>query len=569
MLNPLAGARPKALQRTGQLSRPLSLDFGRNARHAPIIERPTMKTISCCLLAGLLTPARLIGGDGSLLGDWAGGFEHGNDYIFVQLHFRSNEGVISGSYDAPLLFQQGRSLKQVSLNAAALTFEIPNQPETRSFTGEIKDGVLCGKMKEGTSERPFRFSRLAPITPENYVGTYEIERGHCVFIRAGVEMGLLGLEFIDFQTGRFGVLFPTSATNFFTGPALLVSYPVEANVSFTLDGQAQATDLIWTGAQRWNARRVKLRQEEITFTNGSVTISGTLVLPASQPPHPVIIFAAGGSSYGTREMFRHLAEFFALHGVAGLIYDKRGLGRSTGDWLRAGFNDLADDALAGVRLLKTRADIDARHIGLMGASQSGWIVAVAAARSPDVAFIISQSGSGVGVEEQELYRGEAWLRADGFSEGDIRDAVKFIRQRYQCAVTGEGWDALAELEREASQKSWFAYTGGHAGKSHPFWHFWRLIRTFDPVPVLEKVHCPVLALLGAKDTFLPAEKSARIWQAALSKAGNKDVTIKVYTDGDHSLIISKTGGLKESARARGFVSGYFDALREWTQRQTQ
>ncbi len=528
-----------------------------------------MKTIIWCLLAGLLTPSQLLGGDRPLLGDWAGGFEHGDDYVFVQLHFKSKDGPISGTYDAPLLFQQGRPLKQVSLNASTVRFEIPNQPETRLFTGEIKDGVLSGQMKEGTTERPFRFTRLAPIKQENYLGTYEIEPDHFAFIRSGPELGLDALQCIDFKTGRFRVLFPTTVTDFFTGPALLVPYPVEATVKFSLDGQGRATEFAWSGAQQFRGRRVERRQEEVTFTNGNVTLSGTLIFPATPPPHPVIVYAAGGYSYGTREMFRVFAHFFALHGVAGLIYDKRGLGSSTGDWLRAGFDQLTDDALAGVRLLKTRPDIDARHIGLMGASQSGWIVALAAARSRDVAFIISQSGSGVGVEEQELYRSEAWLRADGFSEGDIRDAMQFIRQRYQCAVTGEGWDALAEVEREASKKSWFAYTGGHADKDDPFWSFWRLIRTFDPVPVLEKVRCPVLAMLGAKDTFVPAEKSARIWQAALSREGNKDVTIKLYPDGDHSLIISKTGGLKESARARGFVPGYFDALRDWTQRQTK
>jgi pimeloyl-ACP methyl ester carboxylesterase len=110
-----------------------------------------------------------------------------------------------------------------------------------------------------------------------------------------------------------------------------------------------------------------------------------------------------------------------------------------------------------------------------------------------------------------------------------------------CAVTGEGWDALADAEREASNKSWFTYTGGHAGKEHPFWHFWRLIRTCDPVPVLEKVQCPVLGLWGAKDTFPPAEKSARIWQTALAKAGNKDVTLRVY--GDHSFGIRVIRGM--------------------------
>src|SRR5687768_1020528 len=157
-------------------------------------------------------------------------------------------------------------------------------------------------------------------------------------------------------------------------------------------------------------------------------------------------------------MFRHMAEFFAVHGVASVIYDKRGLGSSTGDWLRASFEDLAADALALVHFLKNTPGIDPRRIGLFGASQSGWIVALAASQSKDVAFIISQSGPGVTPEEQELYRSEAWLRADGFSDHDVREAMKFIRQRYQCALTGEGWVALAESERESRTKSWFAYT---------------------------------------------------------------------------------------------------------------
>lgn len=524
---------------------------------------------SLTLFSGLLASLRLLGADESLAGDWAGGFEQGKDYVFLQLHFKSKDGKVTGTYDAPLLFQQGRSLKQVSIKSSTVSFEIPNKPDTRLFTGELKDGVLTGQMKEGATEQPCRFSRLAPIQAKHYEGTYEIERGHFGFIRSAVEMGIGALQFIDFKNGRVSVLFPTSTTSFFTGPAVLVPFPVEATVKFTLDPQGQGTGFAWAGSEKWNARRVKLRQEEISFTNGAVTISGTLISPDTPQPHPVVICAAGGTAAGTREMFRHMAEFFAMNGVASLIYDKRGLGSSTGDWLRASFDDLAADALAGVRLLKARPGIDASHIGLFGASQSGWIVAQAASQSKDVAFIISQSGPGVSPEEQELYRSEAWLRADGFSEEEIRDAMKFIRQRYQAALTGEGWDALVETERDAKNKSWFAYTGGSVGKEHPFWHFWSLIRGYDPVPVLEKVTCPVLAVFGAKDTFLPAEKSARIWQMALEKAGNKEVTIRVFPDGDHSLIESKTGGLKETARARRFVPGFFETLRDWTLKHVQ
>lgn len=278
----------------------------------------------------------------------------------------------------------------------------------------------------------------------------------------------------------------------------------------------------------------------------------------------MVVFAAGGTAAGNREMFRHLAELFVSEGIAALIYDKRGIGGSTGNWLTSSFDDLAGDVLTIVRALRTRDDVKAKKIGLMGASQSGWIVALAASKSPDVAFIISQAGPGVGVEECELYRCEAWLRADGFAEEEIREAMQYHRQRYECARSGEGWEALAETERKHKEKRWFAYAGGQAGKDHPFWKFWNLIRTYDPLPVLEKVQCPVLALFGDKDTFVPTEKSAKAWQTALEKAGNPDVTIRIFPNADHSMIECRTGGLKETAQAKRFVPEYFNTLVDWT-----
>jgi hypothetical protein len=43
----------------------------------------------------------------------------------------------------------------------------------------------------------------------------------------------------------------------------------------------------------------------------------------------------------------------------------------------------------------------------------------------------------------------------------------------------------------------------------------------------------------------------------------------IFPDGDHSLIESESGGLKESARARRFVPGFFDLLREWVLKRVE
>ena len=511
------------------------------------------------LLGCIIWCSSVLGSDNYVSGAWIGGFDRGEEFVFIQLKFKKEGNSVSGTYDAPLLFLRGKKLENLSLKGSKISFSRGEEV----FTGGVTNEVMTGLVKDGSVERTFTFTRLAPINLDQYAGAYALGRERFVFLRGAIEIGLGALQIIDFKSGKVAVLYPQSTIDFFSGPALLVPHPPTVRTTFKLDANGRATNLQSGGAEKWSAKRIDFRQEEVVFTNGTVNLSGTLVVPQTPGPHPVIVFAAGGTAAGTREMFRFYAEFLALHGIAGFIYDKRGLGKSSGNWMKASFGDLAEDVLAAVQVLKVKPGINPKRIGLFGASQSGWIVALAASRSKDVAFIISQSGPGVTPKEQELYRSESWLRADGFSEADISEARSFINQRYNCAETGKGWDALAETERQVKHKAWFSYSGGSVGKSNPFWDFWNIIRDYDPRPSLENVTCPVLAILGGKDTYLPVEKSAAIWKSSLERAGNKDFTIRIFANGDHSLIESKTGGVKESARAERFVPGFFDALLQW------
>ena len=93
--------------------------------------------------------------------------------------------------------------------------------------------------------------------------------------------------------------------------------------------------------------------------------------------------------------------------------------------------------------------------------------------------------------------------------------------------------------------------------------FWKLNAVFDPVPALRQVRCPVLAIYGARDTLVPAKQSANLWRTTLKEAGNKDVTVKIFADGDHGLKESSSGTLKDLAKSRGFVSGYFETQLTW------
>ena len=77
-------------------------------------------------------------------------------------------------------------------------------------------------------------------------------------------------------------------------------------------------------------------------------LAGTLVLPATPGKHPAIA-CLHGSGPEARWANHYLAQKFAEHGIVALIYDKRGVGESSGDWQKATFAELADDAAAGIR----------------------------------------------------------------------------------------------------------------------------------------------------------------------------------------------------------------------------
>jgi dipeptidyl aminopeptidase/acylaminoacyl peptidase len=150
--------------------------------------------------------------------------------------------------------------------------------------------------------------------------------------------------------------------------------------------------------------------ETITFQNGDVTLAGTLDLPVGEGPFPAIVTIHGSGPTTRHDIYNlNFSHFFVQHGYAVLRYDKRGAGESTGKYQGVGtedgeatLNDLADDALAGVEFLKNHDLIDPDMIGLVGHSQAGWIIPLAASKSPDLSFVIVSSGPTITLG-QEIY----------------------------------------------------------------------------------------------------------------------------------------------------------------------
>ncbi len=291
-------------------------------------------------------------------------------------------------------------------------------------------------------------------------------------------------------------------------------------------------------------------EEQVQFRNGDVTLAGTLVTPPSGGPHPAVVFIHGSGRHAL-DYYRTLAAHFARHGIAGLVYDKRGVGESTGEFPNDrvyGFSDLANDALAGLTLLRSRQDIDPTTTGLWGLSQGGWLGPLAVSRADEVAFLICVGASGVDAGAQMDFAIPNLLRADGCTEGEIKVALDDRALYYELVdridTTGEGMDELEALANRVRGKKWARYVVDEewfeegdlrsrlaavvVEEAKDDW-------SHDSRGVLEKVTCPVLAIWGEDDIYVPVKDSISIFEDALTKAGNKDYTIKVFPGADHGL----------------------------------
>lgn len=285
------------------------------------------------------------------------------------------------------------------------------------------------------------------------------------------------------------------------------------------------------------------REEDIRFGSDDVTLAGTLVLPSTRGPHPAVVIIHGsGPDEGSE--YRIYAAEFAQGGIVALTYDKRGSGGSSGDWRRRTLDELTGDALAAVRYLKGRRDINPEQIGLWGISQGSWIVPRAASRSPDVAFVITVAGDGVSPTQQEMYHKDEMFRHLGYSERARETALKVWRLIFDGLLRiADGTLPVPKgfMEPELS--------GAYFGLD------------YDPIPDWEQVRQPALLIYGEEDRLTPVAESIARLRAAFQRSRHTDHSFLVYPGASHNITLGKTG--LEFEWDRGFAPGYFETMNEW------
>ena len=223
---------------------------------------------------------------------------------------------------------------------------------------------------------------------------------------------------------------------------------------------------------------------------GPAQIEGELFLPEGDGPFPSMIIVPGSGNESRVEL-ETFADILNPNGYALYIYDKRGIGNSTGSYppddleIQTAFiRERALDVLGIIDLLMNHELIDPDRIGLYGSSQGAWVNSKVYEMSEGISYLVMASG--------------------GVASGGL--------ERYYCGLTD---DANVTIDEAISQ---LADYDGALG--------------YDPLPIVRVMDLPALWIYGNEDRSHPARYDLQV----LEDLNKENFTVHLYENTDHELL---------------------------------
>ncbi len=261
-------------------------------------------------------------------------------------------------------------------------------------------------------------------------------------------------------------------------------------------------------------------EEVVVKTPAGHTLAGTLTLPrtASRTKPVSAIVTVTGSGPQDRDEniglpgflpFRQLADALARRGIAVLRMDDRGTGASGGTFKGSTSADFAEDVRAGLAYLRTRPEIRADRLGVLGHSEGAIIAPMVAEKEPTLRAIVLLAGIARPGRTALHFQLKNGIERNTKLTPEMRTSqIAEIDKRIDAMMAADPW--------------------------------MKFFLTHDPAPTMRRVKTPVLILTGSRDQQAVPEEVV-LMEAAFKEGGNKDVTARVMPDVNH-LFVQDTDG---------------------------
>ena len=400
-----------------------------------------------------------------------------------------------------------------------------------------------------TTAKTDQISARTIVLPNNFYAGYEALAVRLAGSAPGTELPLYvppqgEVKAVVNEIGQESIQTPAGVTALRTytltvhnvGADVEAIVAVDARNRFArLEIKAAALNVIRSDLAGVAARRQTTRNPtdtDVTIPTTGFNIAGTLTVPKLEGRlrHPVVVLVGGAGPVDRDEtvadipIFGHLAGALADRGFMVLRYDKRGVGQSGGRVETVTLQDYADDAIAIVKWLARRDDVDPRRIAVLGYGEGGAAALLAAAREKKIASVVlvgapGSSGADL-VMEQQRHQLDLMKTSDAERQAKID-----LQQRVQAAVlSGKGWEGIPEDVRKQADTPWF-----------------KSVLEYDPAKIMPRVSQPVLILQGDLDTQVPPHHAEQL--AELARQRKKATPVEaVHLPGVNHLLVKATTG---------------------------
>ena len=333
--------------------------------------------------------------------------------------------------------------------------------------------------------------------PEHWHGAYRLSDGRLVSLRESTPETLRLRVFDSGETRRY---VRGDDGGWHAGPEL---HPDALSAS-SLTVEEGTLTLSYANETAITGTRIDLPVIEHDLEVNGARLHVRLTLPSGGGPHPAIVLAHGSGddaatrTYGT-------ADFFPAHGVASVVYDKRGTGRSSGTY-NMDFHQLANDLVEVAQWVAEQPGIDPTRIGVTGYSQGSWIGPLAASRSDRFSFVIASYGMIDSPRRELRLEAEERLRRRGHDEHAVREAGTLADAAVDVMVSDyRDWTRFDRLAEQFRDRAWMG------DLDYPMtellrWPQWivRIAAGFVAAPGLPWDYTSVPALDGLAEKGIPS-----------------------------------------------------------------
>lgn len=496
---------------------------------------------------------------------------------------RSTGGVEGGNFSlrsAEIVYGPGNAPERMQM-------EMMIRGQTQTVETTFADGKASSRMTRGevVENKTDAVSADTVIFPNNVFGAVEglgrrllpLEPGATLRVyvapQAEVEARLTAVATERIQTadGTFDVRRHTVDVSNPSGPLAVVVWVEAATgrlVRYSIP--AAAVDVVREDITSVFTRAVTVfrdNDEEDMVPSNGFNLAATLSRPAGTTAPapkaknvarlPTVVLVAGsgdidrdGTAFGI-PILGQLAGSLADAGFLVLRFDKRGVGQSGGRAESASLPDYAEDVLSIVRYLKKRKDVDGKRIAVVGHSEGGAVGLLAAARSKDIAAVVSIAGPGTKGSALILAQQRHALSRLSLPDDEKQKRMALQTQIMNAVLTGEGWEGVPEALRKQADTPWF-----------------RSLLAYDPAVPLERARQPLLIVQGELDTQVTPDNADALLALAQARKNGQGADVVKLPRLNHLLVPAKSGEVSEygTLEARTISADVGSSIVEWLQR---